>query len=389
MAPNGSKSKRVSAATSGVSASQRIDARWLASFRRQLMAWFRKHARDLPWRRTRDPYDVWVSEIMLQQTQVATVVGYYERFLARWPTVAALAAADESDVLRAWEGLGYYRRARQLHAAARQIVSQHGGAFPTDFDAVLALPGIGRYTAGAILSISGDARLPILEANTLRLLARLLALAAPVAQSDSQRRLWEFAEQLLPRREVGLFNQALMELGSLVCTPREPRCDECPVAALCPTRALGAQECIPVPAVKVVAERCREVAVVVKRGARWLVQQAPERGRWAGLWDFPCVPIDASAHWPHGDEVTELVRERWQLDVTDCHAVETMNYTVTRFRIARHVYRAHASSAATKLKANSRLRWVSRAELAALPLNITARRMADRLLVARKKRPAH
>src|SRR5205823_5405848 len=177
-------------------------------------------ARDLPWRRTRDLYAIWISEIMLQQTQVATVIPYFERFFTRFPDVAALAAADEHDVLQLWEGLGYYRRARQLHAAAKQIMAEHRGQFPISYDDVRLLPGIGRYTAGAILSIGLDQRLPILEANSVRVLSRLTAYRGDVNSVAGRQKLWEVAESILPQRDCGTFNQAVMELGSEICTPR-------------------------------------------------------------------------------------------------------------------------------------------------------------------------
>ena len=178
------------------------DASWKQAFRRQLRRWYTAHARDLPWRRNRDPYAVWVSEIMLQQTQVATVIPYFEAFMEAFPTVEALAAAEEASVLRRWEGLGYYRRARQLHRAAQLIVSRHGGHFPESFDEVLALPGIGRYTCGAILSIAFEQRTPILEANTIRLFSRLLRYEGDPRAPAGQNLLWEFAEAILPRRDV-------------------------------------------------------------------------------------------------------------------------------------------------------------------------------------------
>ena len=202
---------------------------WLRSFRRRLIRWYKSERRELPWRETRDPYAIWLSEIMLQQTQVATVLGYYERFLATYPTVSDLANADEQDVLKLWAGLGYYRRARQLHAAAKVIRDQYEGSFPTQFEDVLALPGVGRYTAGAICSFAFEQRQPILEANTIRLFSRLIALRADPRASDSQQLLWEFADRILPkvsarsakdgRSQTGTFssiNQAVMELGSQV-----------------------------------------------------------------------------------------------------------------------------------------------------------------------------
>src|SRR5262245_6448070 len=199
-------SNRARADYSGVASLSEIDRR---SFRRKLLAWYAKHARDLPWRRSRDPYRVWVSEVMLQQTTVAAVKPYFERFLVAYPTVDDLASADEQQVLRLWEGLGYYRRARGLHAAAKQLVAEHRGEFPRDVPGLMALPGIGRYTAGAIASIAFSVPAPILEANTIRLLSRIVGYRDNPAKSAGQRLLWQTAEKLLPRRDVARFNQAL------------------------------------------------------------------------------------------------------------------------------------------------------------------------------------
>src|SRR5262245_37625348 len=262
-------------------------------FAQRLRAWFRRHARDLPWRRTRDPYAVWVSEIMLQQTQVATVVPYFERFLWRFPTVQALAQADEQDVLRLWEGLGYYRRARQLHRAARQVGSEYGGEFPRDRQAACRLSGIGRYTAGAILSLALDAREPILEANTLRLWSRLLAYRGDPRGTAGQRVLWAAAEQALPRRGVGAFNQALMELGAKVCRARQPACGSCPVAAFCEARRRGLQHAVPRAAARPRIESVREAMIAVWHGRRVLIVRRADAARWGGLWDFPRFTVPA------------------------------------------------------------------------------------------------
>ena len=227
---------------------------------------------------------------MLQQTQVGTVIGYFDRFLAAFPTIEALAAADEHDVLRLWEGLGYYRRARQLQQAAKIIVAEHGGRFPRDPEIVRRLPGIGRYTAGAILSIAFDAREPILEANTLRLLSRLLAYDGDPRSAEGQRLLWAMAEAVLPRRGSGRMNQALMELGSEVCAARTPRCEDCPVAALCRANQQGRQLEIPRPKAKRAIEAVRQAAVIVRRRGRVLLLRWPEGRRFARLWDFPRFP---------------------------------------------------------------------------------------------------
>ena len=261
-------------------------AAWRSGFRRRLLGWFARNKRDLPWRRTKDPYAVWLSEIMLQQTQAPTVVRYFERFLTVFPTLEALAQAQQAEVLRLWEGLGYYRRAVQLHEAARKIVRDFGGHFPQTPEELLQLPGIGRYTAGAILSIAFDQRQPILEANTTRLWARLLAYSEP-ASTAAQRLFWQMAEWILPRRQVGRLNQALMELGSTVCLPRRPRCAECPVSRFCLAYQQGLQETIPRQRAKPAVELCHEAALIVRCKDRVLVRHIPPGERWAGLWDFP------------------------------------------------------------------------------------------------------
>ena len=203
------------------------------SFRSRLVAWFNKNGRELPWRRTRDPYAVLVSEMMLQQTQVATVIDYFQRWMKRFPDFASLSSASEADVLHAWQGLGYYSRARNLHRAAQIVVEKHGGKMPRDIEAIRALPGIGRYTAGAVATFAFDQSTPILDANIARVLARLFDIHTPVDTAAGQLALWRIAGGLQPRKSAGVFNESLMELGALVCTPRQPKCPACPVRSFC------------------------------------------------------------------------------------------------------------------------------------------------------------
>jgi A/G-specific adenine glycosylase len=203
--------------------------------KRKLLSWFRRNARDLPWRRDRDPYRIWVSEVMLQQTTVAAVAPRFDQFLGRFPDVRSLAAADEQDVLKVWEGMGYYGRARNLHRAAKKLVAEHGGELPDDPAVWAELPGVGRYILGAVLSQAFDRRLPIVEANTKRVLCRLFAQAGDVTSAPVQAWLWQAAEAVLPRKHVGDFNQALMELGALVCRARSVACECCPLARRCPS----------------------------------------------------------------------------------------------------------------------------------------------------------
>jgi A/G-specific adenine glycosylase len=350
----------------------------MRTFRRKLLAWFRRHARDLPWRRTRDPYHVWVSEIMLQQTQVATVVDYFTRFIAAFPTIDALAAADEQDVLRLWEGLGYYRRARSLHKAAGLLAGEHGGQFPPDREIVGRLPGIGRYTAGAILSIAFDQPQPILEANTLRLHSRLLAYPGPTHTRDALELLWQMAAAVLPRRGAGELNQALMELGATVCLPRQPRCGICPVAALCPTFQQGLQEQIPATRPRPRVEQVREAAVVVRRGGKVLLLKRGDDERWAGLWDFPRFVVAADdAQLPA--ELAAGVYALTGVKIEHQRQLGTIKHGVTRFRITLQCHEARCIASRAVNGRSAQLRWVKPAELERFPLSVPARRLSRML----------
>jgi A/G-specific adenine glycosylase len=333
---------------------------------------------------------------MLQQTQVVTVIPYYERFLKRYPTVAHLAAADEQDVLRLWEGLGYYRRARQLHAAAKQLVADHGGQFPSSIEAARRLPGIGRYTAGAILSFAFDARQPILEANTLRLFARLLGYRGDPLNAAGQRLLWSAAAAILPSRNSGTVNQALMELGSQVCLPRQPRCEACPVNALCATSRDGLQQVIPRPPAKSFVEHVREAAVVLRDGQLVLLIQHAHGRRWAGLWDFPRFAV-ADGPEPPGEQVALHVAANCSLSISIGQRLATIRHGVTRFRITLEVYCAQLAAGRRRTRIDSKhadrggangeiqpryaqQRWVRIDELSEYPLNTTGRRIATMLI---------
>jgi A/G-specific adenine glycosylase len=346
---------------------------WARTLRRRLLAWFDRHRRDLPWRRDRDPYRIWVSEVMLQQTQVATVVPYFHRFLQAFPTLSALAAADEQDVLRLWEGLGYYRRARDLHRSARRLAVEHAGAVPDDPGLLATLPGMGRYTVGAVLSQAYDRRLPILEANSRRVLCRLLAEQEDPASGPARNRLWQAAEALLPRSRVGDFNQALMELGALVCTA-VPACAACPVAALCRARKLGVQDRLPVKGPPAVVEEVPEAAVVVRRKTQVLVVQRPGSGRWAGLWEFPHGPLE-------GKESPEEAAARLLPRLTGVRAelgaeLETVRHGVTRFRITLVCFEARYRGGTFRSDFYRQGVWAEPAELAGYPFSVPQRRLA-------------
>jgi A/G-specific adenine glycosylase len=352
------------------------------SLRRRLLGWYSKHARDLPWRRSRDPYHVWVSEIMLQQTQVATVREYFVRFVEAFPDIHQLAAAEERQVLRLWEGLGYYRRARQLHAAARQIVNLHGGQFPRAVNVLRELPGIGRYTAGAIASIAFDQRAPILEANTIRLLSRLIGYRGDPRSPAGQRVLWQLAETILPPKDMAQFNQALMDVGSPICTPSEPRCGTCPLFDMCATRATGLQHEIPRPKPRKTYSDIREAAVIVRRNGRVLMRQCAANQRWAGLWDFPRFEIDADGPLFAAEEIVNKLRLQTGIRCGAPVLVNTIRHGVTRYRITLECYRAPFISGRLRADNGTEIRWMRLAQLADLPLSTTGRRIADRVWLA-------
>lgn len=329
-----------------------LTGRDLASFRKELLAWFRQFQRDLPWRRTKDPYRIWISEIMLQQTRVAAVIPYYERFLARFPDVRALADAPQDEVLRLWSGLGYYSRARNLQKAAQQIVAEHRGEFPHEEEAVLELPGIGPYTGAAILSIAFDAKHAVLDGNVARVLARLGAMRGDLRESRRWQSLQKTAGQLLDPNSPGDWNQAMMELGATVCTPRAPQCLLCPVSKFCRARQLGNPESFPEKRKKREAVQVVLAAAVLSTPRGQILLLPPPRNKMENkpaaddvatlvsrMWHFPAIAV-------RKDALTELrvyladvlPSENGALHLEPLtkvrHAVTYRNVTVLPFRVA-------------------------------------------------------
>ena len=258
------------------------------SFAGVVITWQRQHGRHgLPWQGTREPYRVWLSEVMLQQTQVGTVLDYYARFLTRFPDVQTLAAAPLDDVLALWSGLGYYSRARNLHSCARAVVAEHGGQFPGSSAVLATLPGIGRSTAAAIAAFCFGERAAILDGNVKRVLTRALGFAGDLSSSAEEKRLWAEAEALLPARDVDIYTQGLMDLGATVCSTRQPACLLCPLASLCVARAVGTPERFPVKTRRLKRGRRQHALLWLRQGERLLLQQRPGKGVWAGLWSLP------------------------------------------------------------------------------------------------------
>lgn len=343
----------------------------LAALAPALVGWYRLHGRRLPWRESRDPYRIWVSEIMLQQTRVETVLRYYEPFLERFPTVAALAAADEGAVAAAWSGLGFYRRARQLHLAARLVLERHGGAVPRRAEELGKLPGIGRYTLGAILSAAWDDPLPILDGNVGRVLCRVCRVPGDPRSSATRRRLWELAEALLPRRGAGEVNQALMDLGATVCTPREPACARCPLQGLCAAHAVGEERAFPAPGRRPTVLAVKRVALLCERedGALLLVQR-PAVGLLASLWELPAAELasgqDAAVLALELARGLGLTRVPERCGRTE-HRFSHRHWSIEVFRVA--VGALEISQPA------SRCRWVAPGELHTLGVPTATRKM--------------
>ena len=335
----------------------------------QLLRWFDKNKRDLPWRKTRDPYAVWISEMMLQQTQVATAIPYYERFLKSFPTVHHLARADLSDVLRVWEGLGYYSRARNLHKAAGTVVTLFNGLIPDNFEDLLTLPGIGRYTAGAILSIAFNREAPVLDGNVTRVLCRLYAIPGDPKERKTEERLWSVSGSLIPKGSAHSFNQALMELGATICTPREPLCLLCPLQRFCSASKQGKPEAYPKKESKKEIPHVEAVSAVIIKENRVLLRQRPPRGLLGGLWEFPNWETEK------GNDLKRSLKSHLKKEVALTAKVNglvaTLKHTYSHFKITLHVYYCRIPNGKVPGK------WVPVRDLHQYPMSRLHRRIAD------------
>jgi A/G-specific adenine glycosylase len=347
----------------------------LRQLRLKLLKWFRANQRDLPWRVSRDPYAIWVSEVMLQQTQVTTVIPFFNKFMKRFPTVASLAAASEQEVLQYWEGLGYYRRARHLHRAAQFVMEHHQGSIPTDAELALELPGWGRYTVGAVLSQAYDARLPIVDANVARILIRLFAWQEELSSKATQTWLWQQAEQLLPSKEVGDFNQAWMELGQTTCTTGEPSCLLCPLRDLCLAHRLGMASKLPVRKARQATTAQREVALILCKGSMVLIcQRKADANRWASMWEFPTIALR------EGDDavasIQAMSRELIGYDIESASLKGVITYGITRYKVELNVVQAEVAGGKLHTKSYQQTKWVKRDALADYPLSVPQRKVA-------------
>ena len=375
----------------------------IGKLRRATLAWYDRHGRTLPWRSQQDPYRIWLSEVMLQQTTVAAVIPYFERFTNRFPDVHALAEAPVDEVLKLWEGLGYYSRARNLHKAAAMVVSEHAGTFPGDADQLQELPGVGRYTAGAIASFAFDLPAPIVEANTERLYARLLALQEDVRASSSQKQLWQFAEAIVPPQRAGDFNQAVMDIGAQICRPTDPDCSQCPLNKLCGAFRSGQQHELPRRQPRTAITQISELAVVPSQNGRFLLRRRAEDERWAGMWDaarlevsdetrlqIPCTQnlkrsgksrerslISTPASVLAADLQEKIEQQCGARPGTILDSME-LTYSVTRYRV-RLLTITCAVQGPVSLTPDAA--WFAASELKDLPLSRTGRQIAEWLQV--------
>ena len=355
-----------------------------------LLDWFAREARDLPWRHTLDPYAVWVSEIMLQQTQVKTVIPYWERWMRELPDITSLAQAPQEKIHKLWEGLGYYTRVRNLQKAAQHLVRENGGEFPKAFDAVLALSGIGRYTAGAITSIAFNQPSPILDGNVIRVLTRLFGIEENPKDKATNAKLWNLADELVlaaqpvplsPRPShlspfsisgpCSALNQSLMELGALICTPKQPRCEECPLKKPCVARATNRAEALPNLGKRAAATDRRFVAFLAQRDNQWLVQQRPAGVVNAHLWEFPNVEVDA--------ETSDLAAHAAKLlgaRPAQLNPLVMIKHSITRYRISLEAYLVTATKG---VRATTPSRWLTIEELDALAFTSAHRKILTAL----------
>ncbi|MFN0135131.1 MAG: A/G-specific adenine glycosylase [Phycisphaerae bacterium] len=353
----------------------------MPSLRRALLAWYRRAARDLPWRRDGDPYRVWLSEIMLQQTRVETVIPYYDRFLQSCPTVVALAAADEQHVLRLWAGLGYYSRARNLHAAAKCVVNEHASTFPKTAAALQSLPGIGRYTAAAIASICHGEPVAVLDGNVKRVIARLLTITQPINNRDTTQQLWTHATALLDPRRAGDFNQAMMELGATICVPRQPRCADCPVRTHCGAHARGISAELPILKRKADSPTIRRVAVAIRnaRGELLLIRRS-ERGLLHGMWTLPGGEATSPA------ALIESIERQTGLRVEIGEEFGSVRHVFTHRIWIVTVHAACVASGRVSGRPDA-CRWITDADDAALPLATIDRKLLAIATAARAEAP--
>ena len=336
-----------------------VSKKVLLKIQEGLLQWFVENGRDLPWRRDYAPYEVWISEIMLQQTQIKTMLPYYHRWMERFPDLRSVANAPEDELFRCWEGLGYYARVKNIQKAARQIVSEFDGKLPCDFDSIRSLPGIGRYTAGAIMSFACNADYPAADANAARILARIFNISIRSDSKEFQDAVWHYATEILPRGQARNFNQALMDFGSRICVSGVPLCAECPIASGCGSFAAGTAERIPVKAVKRAPEQIRRVIGIFLRDGKVLVRKRPESGLMPNLWEFPGG--DAKGGEMPEKVLGDLWLREFGIPIGAMKKLTIVKHSHTAFRVTLHAFLCEACGRMPDT--SERLKWLDLGEL--------------------------
>jgi A/G-specific adenine glycosylase len=342
-------------------------------FAHRILNWYSHHARKLPWRNHPDPYAVWVSEIMLQQTQVATVIPYFEKWMKKYPTVTCLAKAEEKDVLSMWEGLGYYARARNLLKGSRIIISKYDGAIPSDVDELEALPGVGRYTAAAIASMAFGTDVATLDGNLKRVFSRVFNITTPATTSTGEAILWQTAARHLPKGHAGDYNQALMDLGAMICLPKNPLCSDCPLASICEAYLKGLQGNLPVITKKpLVPTRVKSAAVIVQRG-KVLLRQRPLNGLLGGMWEFPASEVDANP----AIGLESAIETEFQLKVELGASFVVVHHAYTHFKLTEFAFLCTLKGKPHVLED---FQWIPLDQLDDFPMGKVDRRIARKLI---------
>lgn len=343
-------------------------------FAQAILAWYERNARRLPWRGQPDPYAVWVSEIMLQQTRVETVISYYHNWLKKFPTLAALAKAPQQAVLSAWEGLGYYSRARNFQRAAQILIRERAGKIPSSAAELLRLPGVGRYTAAAIASIAFGQDIATLDGNLKRIFARVFDVADPIDSPAGEKKLWQLAADQLPAGRAGDYNQALMDLGALICLPRNPLCPQCPLEFLCEARALGLQAERPLKTPKKPLPQKYKLAAVLLQEGKTLLNQRPAQGLLGGLWEFPAAEAESDS----AAACAAALQAAYQLKIMPRTRLPAIRHTYTHFALTETPWRCDLLS----LPQDPALQWVALADLPAYPMGKVDRAIARQLSAA-------
>jgi A/G-specific adenine glycosylase len=344
---------------------KRLEQEGIKGIQSRLLGWFKENQRPLPWRENYDPYQVWISEIMLQQTQVKTVLPYFKRWMKALPDIQSVAEAGEDAILKLWEGLGYYSRARNIQKAARQIMSEHGGIFPSGYDDILALPGVGKYTAGAIASIAFNQDYPLVDGNVVRVLSRLFLYSKNTRSPEAEKQMWRWAEELLSKGRARYFNQAMMEFGALQCTPASPDCESCPLNSRCGAYEKGLVDILPDRGPKKELKHIKVAVAVIRKDGKIFIQKRPPTGLMAGLWEFPGGKVERGE-----SAVAALhreIKEECGIIVKNVKNIRRIRHAYTSFKVDLHCFEADFSSGRVRLNAASEGRWVKVGDLGKYP----------------------